>query len=225
MLAVSEALKRDMVRLGMPEERIAVHYTGIDHARFRPLPRAEARSMVADLVPGEGPLLVSVGNLIPLKGQHLVIEALPAIPDARLVLAGKGPEEANLRTLAERLGVADRVHLLGSVKPDRIAMMLAAADAMVLPSEREGLANAWIEALACGAPLVITDVGGAREVVGDPAAGRLVERSAPAIGSAVRDLLANPPSQSEVAAQAERFSWDANAAQLAAHFARLAGQV
>jgi glycosyltransferase involved in cell wall biosynthesis len=88
----------------------------------------------------------------------------------------------------------------------------------VLPSADEGLANAWIEALACGTPLVITDVGGAREVVRDASAGRLVERTPGAIAVGVQQLISNPPSQAEVAAHAARFSWEANAAQLAEHY-------
>lgn len=222
LLAVSEALKRDMVALGMAADRIAVHYTGLDHARFHPLPRAEARAASAAIVPSDGALLVTVGNLIALKGQALAIEALAALPGARLVLAGKGPDEAALKALAARLGLAERVHCPGSVAPDALATLLSAADAMVLPSEREGLANAWIEALACGTPLVIPDAGGAREVVTGPSAGRIVARSPQAIAEAVRSLLAAPPAQAEVAAHAARFSWRANAAQLAAHWRRLA---
>ena len=118
--------------------------------------------------------------------------------------------------------MAERVHFAGSVPPAALATLLAAADAMVLPSEREGLANAWIEALACGTPLVITDVGGAREVVRDASAGRIVDRNAQAIAAAVRELLANPPSPQEVAAHAARFSWEENAAQLAEHYRSVA---
>jgi glycosyltransferase involved in cell wall biosynthesis len=226
LLSVSQALKADMAALGMPESRIAVHYTGLDHALFQPRPRVEARAALAAhpalRVPADGPLLVTVGNLIPLKGQHLVIEALATLPGTRLVLAGKGPEDAALRMLADRLGLADRVHLAGGVKPADLALLLAAADAMVLPSEREGLANAWIEALACGTPLVITDVGGAREVVRHSSAGRVVGRSADAIAAGVREVLANPPGEEETAANAARFSWDANAAQLADHWRAIA---
>ena len=224
MVAVSQALKQDMAALGMAADKISVRYTGLDHALFRVQPRAEARAAVSDIVSADGPLIVTVGNLIPLKGQNLVIEALASFPEAQLVLAGKGPEEASLRTLAKRLGVADRVHLPGSIAPARLAQLLSAANAMVLPSEREGLANAWVEALACGTPLVITDVGGAREVVKDPSAGRIVERKAEAIISAVRELLANPPAQAEVAAHAARYSWDGNAAEMSSFFHRIAGK-
>ena len=223
LLSVSEALKRDMAALGMPADKIAVHYTGLDHALFRPLPRDAARALVTELLPGEGPLLVGIGNLIPLKGHHLAIQALTELPGVRLVIAGRGPEEQTLRAVAERLGLAERVALPGSIPPDVLAVLLNAADAMVLPSEREGLANAWIEALACGAPLVIADAGGAREVVRDASAGRIVEPNPAGIAAGVRELLANPPSPAAVAAHAARFSWEENAAQLAAHWHRIAG--
>lgn len=224
LLAVSEALKREMVALGMPVDKIAVHYTGLDHTQFRPLPRSRARAAITGLVPDDGPLLAAVGNLIPLKGHDLTIAALAGLPNVRLVIAGGGPEERGLRDLAAKLGVADRVVLPGPVPAQRLAVLLSAADAMVLPSENEGLANAWVEALACGTPLVISDVGGAREVVHDASAGRIAERSATAIVRAVRELLADPPSQAAVAANAARFSWEANAAELTAHYARIVGK-
>lgn len=224
-LAVSAALKADMAAMGMDVGRIAVHYTGLDHTRFRPLPRAKTRAaLVAEAglaIPADAPLLMGVGNLIPLKGHDLSIAAMTDLPEAQLVIAGAGPEEASLRSLVSTLGLGSRVHMLGSVRPDALAQWLSAADVFMLPSEREGLANAWIEALACGTPLVISDVGGAHEVVGQPSAGRLAAREPEAIAGAVAELLANPPSQAEVAANAARFSWDANAAQLAAHYARI----
>lgn len=216
LLAVSEALADDMAAIGLPREKIAVHYTGLDHSAFRPLPREESRARLADLgVPADGPLLASVGALIPRKGQSFVIEALARLPAARLALVGKGPDEATLRALAERLGVADRVHFFGSLDHALLPVVLSASEAMVLPSASEGLANAWVEALACGTPLVITDAGGARELVKDASAGRIVARDSAAIAQAVADLLADPPAREEVARAAAPFSWVANAARLA----------
>lgn len=223
VLAVSGALAGDMTALGLaPTGGITVHYTGLDHARFQPLPRAEARQRIADLPglaalrPGDR-LAVSVGALLAIKGQALAIRALTSLPgDVHLALAGTGPDEAALRALAASLGIASRVHSLGSVSHETLPALLSAADVMVLPSEREGLANAWIEALACGTPLIVPDIGGAREVLDRPAAGRLAERTPEAIAAAMLDLLAAPPAQAEVAACAARFSWEANAAALAA---------
>lgn len=218
MLAVSEALKGDMTALGMPGERIRVHYTGLDHARFRPVERARARTQVAsDLgIPADGLLLAATGALIERKGQGVAIRAIAQLgrSDVRLALAGKGEDEAKLRALAAELGLADQVRFLGQVGHDMLPLLLSAADALVLPSASEGLANAWVEALACGTPLVIPPIGGAREVIRDASAGRIADRTPEAIAAALRDLLAAPPAQEAVAVNAARFSWEANAEAL-----------
>ncbi|HEX8580224.1 MAG TPA: glycosyltransferase [Allosphingosinicella sp.] len=216
LLAVSGAMKRDMEALGMPGEKISIHYTGVDLERFRPADRKAAKAALGVT----GQLLVSVGALIPLKGQAIVIEALHALPDATLILVGDGPERARLEALAAPLGA--RVRFLGNRPHGELPGLLAAADVMVLPSEREGLANVWVEALACGTPVVITDVGGAREVVDRPEAGRLVTRSAEAIAEGVRAVIAAPSPADAVRAAAERFSWQRNAAELQAHLERVA---
>ena len=220
LLAVSRALKADMAALGMPGEAITVHYTGLDRAKFRVRDRAECRAALN--LPREGRLLVTVGALIPRKGQALAIRALKALPgDVRLALAGTGADDAMLRALATELGLADRVHLLGSVRHDVLPHLLSAADAMVLPAASEGLANAWVEALACGTPIVIADAGGAHELLTAPEAGRIVSRNPEAIAAGVAEVLADAPQQAAVAATVERFSWEANAEALAGYYARL----
>lgn len=219
LLAVSASLKRDMVAMGMPADRIAVHYTGCDLALFRPHER-EAAKLALGVV---GPLVVSLGSLIPRKGHALVIEAMATLPEATLLVVGGGPEEARLASLIERLGLGARVRLLGSQPHSRLPAILAAADVMALASESEGLANAWVEALACGTPVVTPDVDGASETIDRPAAGRLLrERTPKAISAAIRSILADPPSQADVQATAERFTWDRNALQLAQHLRKLA---
>ncbi|WP_338468278.1 glycosyltransferase [Novosphingobium sp. ZN18A2] len=224
LLAVSDALRRDMAALGLPDDRTVVHYTGLDRERFQPLERAAARQLVAAMpdlnVWSKGRLLLSVGALVPVKGQDLVIRAMPLLPeDVHLAIAGSGPEQARLETLAAAMGAADRVQFLGAVGHETLPGLLSAADVMVLPSEREGLANAWIEALACGTPIVVPDIGGASEIVTSPAAGRLVTRDPEAIATAVGELLAAPPPQDEVAQTVARFSWEANAADMADRYA------
>ena len=165
-----------------------------------------------------------MGALIPRKGQQFVIRALARLPAAHLVLVGTGPDRTALEALAREAGLAERVHFLGSLDHTLLPVVLSAADAMVLPSASEGLANAWVEALACGCPLVITEAGGARELVTAPEAGRIVARDAEAIAAAVRELVADPPAREAVAETVARFSWEANAAALAAHYARLVGE-
>jgi len=149
------------------------------------------------------------------------VRALAQLPDAQLLLVGKGPDEPQLRALAGELGVAERVHFLGLLDHDLLPLVLSAADAMVLPSASEGLANAWVEALACGTPLVICDVGGARELVRGPAAGALVARDGDAVAEGVRVILRDPPAPRDTAQMVERFGWAENARALAAHYDRL----
>ena len=221
LLAVSDSMHRDMAAIGVDADKIAVHYTGIDTARFTPGDRAAAR---AALSMGDAPAILTVGALIPRKGQALVIEALPALPDVHYWLAGAGEEEGRYRALAARLGVTARVHFMGPVPNADLPRLYRAADAVVMPSVSEGLANAWVEALACGTPIVISDAGGAAELVTAPVAGRIVQRTPDAIATAVRDILAAPPAPSAVAASlAGRFDWDRNGRELAGHLRRCAG--
>jgi teichuronic acid biosynthesis glycosyltransferase TuaC len=206
LLAVSDAMRADMVAMGMPAKRARTIVTGVDLARFAPRDRAAAKATLGV----EGPLVLSVGALIPLKGHAIVIDAVAELPGVHLWIAGQGPEHANLvRHIAER-GLGDRVRLLGAVPHDEVPDMLAAADVMALASEREGLANAWLEAIASGTPVVIPDVGGARQVVRGPAAGRIADRTAPAFAEAIAALLADPPPPAAVRAEAEPFTWAAN---------------
>lgn len=222
LLAVSDAMRRDMAAIGIGPDKIAVHYTGIDTARFHPADRTAAR---AALGMGDEPAIATIGALILRKGQALVIEALKSLPGVHYWLAGAGEEEGRYRALAQRLGIADRVHLMGPIANADLPQLYRAADAVVMPSASEGLANAWVEALACGTPIVISDAGGAAELVTSPIAGRIVDRTPEAIAEAVRSILANPPSPADVAASlGGRFDWDRNGRELAEHLRRCANR-
>jgi teichuronic acid biosynthesis glycosyltransferase TuaC len=202
-----------MVALGLPPPR--VHYTGVDLARFAPTNRAAAQAALG--VPG--PLIVSAGTLDDNKGQAILIAAMTRLPGATLLIAGDGPNRPALEQQAAVLG--ERVRVIGAIPHADLAGLLAAADVFALASAREGLANVWVEALASGTPVVITDAGGAREVVTDPAYGRIVERTPEAFAAAITELLADPPAATAVRAGAQRFSWRENARQLRAHLAAL----
>ena len=218
MLAVSYALKADMVALGMPADRITVHYTGIDRTLFFVRDRAVAKVALGIT----GPLLVSVGALIDRKGHETAITALMRVPDATLVIIGEGPDRSVLQAQAAVLG--DRVRFLGSLSHDVIADWLAAADAMVLMAASEGLANAWIEALASGTPVVISDVGGAREVLDRPEAGVIAAQDPKLVADAIVSVLARNADRTVVAATVERFSWEANTAALYDHLKAVAAR-
>ena len=217
LIAVSAALKRDMAALGMPDEKIRVLHTGVDLDLFRPADRAAGKAALGV----DGPLLISIGHLNGRKGQEIALAALAQIPGATLLLAGDGPERGKLEREAAAKGLAARVRFLGTLPHAALPALLAAADVMVLPTISEGLANVWVEALACGTPVVTSDVGGAREVIDRPEAGRLVPRDPDAVAGAVRELLADPPDSAAVRAAAERFSWERNAAELFEHLSAL----
>jgi glycosyltransferase involved in cell wall biosynthesis len=220
LLAVSEALAGEMAAIGLPRDKITVHYTGLDHSLFRPLGRraaARGSDRSSASLAFQAPLLATVGALIPRKGQQFVIRAMARLPAAHLVLVGTGP--AARRSSARARGGARRPRALPRLARHMLLpTVLSAADAMVLPSASEGLANAWVEALACGCPLVITDAGGARELLTQPEAGRIVARDADAIAAAVRELVDHPTAREAVAECVARFSWEANAAALAAYY-------
>ncbi|MFC7552368.1 glycosyltransferase [Pseudoroseomonas wenyumeiae] len=134
--------------------------------------------------------------------------ALPQLPRHTLLVLGDGPERAALRDLAERLGVADRVRLLGSQPHDRLSLYYGAADAMVLASSREGWANVLLESMACGTPWWPAPPGAAAKRCGPrgrPGDGR---DHPEAIAASVRQLLDAPPSRAATRAYAEGFGWD-----------------
>lgn len=221
LLAVSAAMRRSMIGMGMDGDKIDVHYTGVDLDRFAIADRAEAKAALGFA----GPVILSVGALIPRKGQDLLIRALSTLPNTTLLLAGQGPEQDALEALATELGVQGRVGFLGAVPHHKLPRLYAAADVMALVSESEGLANAWVEALACGTPVVISDVGGARELLDRPEAGIITAREPDAIADAIRAILAAPPAREAVRETVHRFTWAANGDMLLAHLIKVAGKL
>lgn len=205
LVTVCEDLRRRLIGLGAPEAHTLVLRNGVDLKRFTPGDRQAARAALGV----DGFVLLSVGSLIERKGHELTIEALSRHPDCTLLLAGQGPLRAELEALAQRLGVADRVRFLGEIPHDELPKVYAAADVMVLASSREGWANVLLESMACGTPVLATDVNGAREIVRSPAAGLLVRnRTAAALAGVLEKLRGNMPSREATRLYAEGFGWE-----------------
>jgi glycosyltransferase involved in cell wall biosynthesis len=172
------------------------HYLG--DARVHVIPngiplRTGARDRVRRelaIAPGEL-LIVSVGNLYPVKGHAVLVDALATLRERsgwRLAIAGRGEEEPRLRAQAAAAGIGDRIHLLGF--RDDIADVLAAGDLFAMPSLSEGLPLALVEAMSFGLPVVVSRVGGVPEVVTDGVEGLLVPPSdSAALAAAIRSLL------------------------------------
>lgn len=204
LIAVSSALAAKLSALGVAESRIQVLRNGIDATEFRPMPHLNGGSTPPS------PLAVSVGNLVPLKGHDLAISALPAIPELKLWIVGGGPERHRLDSLARALGVADRVTFLGVVPHERMPEVYSAAQVLILASEREGWPNVLLEAMACGARVVTTNVSDVPQIITGPAAGAwLSERTVPALIETLRGVLANSVSRTATRCHALQFTWDA----------------
>ena len=216
VLAVSQSMADDIAAAGIARP-VRVHRTGIDRDRFGAIDRASARAALGV----NGPLVVSLGTLIPRKGHRIVLDAVAALPGVALWIVGSGPDRDALNARVTELGIADRVRLTGAMPHGELPTLLAAADVMALASASEGLANAWVEALASGTPVVTTDAGAAREVVDRRAAGRIAARDPTAFAQAIATILSRPPDPAATMAAAEPFSWDRNARELRAHLAGL----
>ncbi|MFF5309502.1 glycosyltransferase family 4 protein [Streptomyces massasporeus] len=202
VVCVSEAERRRGVEAGV-RGRWSVVPNGIDVERFRP---ADAEAVRARLLPDgdpRGPLVVCVGRLCRQKGQDVLLTAwesvLRRVPGARLVLVGDGPDHGRLRALAP-----GSVLFAGDVAD--VVPWYQAADLVVLPSRWEGMALAPLEAMACGRPVVVTDVGGARESLPpDLLPHCLVPALAPAaLAAAVAGPLLDPPLRTALGDQGRR---------------------
>jgi glycosyltransferase involved in cell wall biosynthesis len=205
VISVSSALAEKLSGLGVDRARITVLRNGVDPRVFRPV----APYQVDDAAP-QRHRIVSVGNLVPLKGHNLVIEALQELPEVGLWIVGAGPERSCLEAQARALGVAGRVRFLGRVPPQRMPEVYSAADVLVLASEREGWPNVLLEAMACGARVVTTDVSDVADLVNTPAAGTWVrERSPLSLATALQRVLNDPVSRAATRSHALEYTWDA----------------
>jgi len=167
--------------IGRPAQYVTVP-SGVPTARLRATApsRPVARARLG--VEAQAYLVAGFGRLVPIKGFDLLVEALPrlraAVPSARLLLVGDGPERAALERRATALGVADRLHVTGVVRD--VVTSLAAADVVAAPSRNEGMGRALVEAMALGIPVVGAAVGGIPAVIVDGECGRLVPPEDPA---------------------------------------------
>jgi D-inositol-3-phosphate glycosyltransferase len=206
-------------------ERLCVSPPGVDHGIFRPGSRAEARAALG--LVGEGPIVLFVGRLQPLKGPDVALAAFARLemPGSRLLVVGgpSGPhgeeEAARLRAAAAEVRLEDRVSFIPPVAHRELAAYYRAADVLVVPSRSETFGLVAAEAQACGLPVVAAAVGGLTHAVADGESGLLVSGWDPAEhAAALRRLLTDPDLAARLSAgavaHAEQFSWPATADRL-----------
>jgi D-inositol-3-phosphate glycosyltransferase len=221
VLATSSDEERELARLGVPAHRISVIPCGVNVSAFRPDGPASRR--------GARPRVLAAGRLVKRKGFDTIVQALPDLPGAELVIAGGPPagrlrgdaEYRRLSRLAAEFGVADRVSFRGRVgRPDMPALMRS-ADLLVSVPWYEPIGMVPLEAMACGVPVVASAVGGHTDIVQDGVTGALVPPRDPgALSQLVAELLSHPDLARYGAAAAERaqarYSWERIARETAA---------
>jgi glycosyltransferase involved in cell wall biosynthesis len=228
IIAVSAALAEKMIALGAEADRVAIIPNGVDTERFTPMAQIEARR--ATRLPEHVPIVVTVANLVALKGVDLLIDALRSVTGqdgtpAHLGVVGAGEERDRLDALARTLGVEGRVHFAGAVPHDRLRPWFCAGDLTALASSREGWPNVLMESLACGRGVIATRVGGTPEILTSEELGILVdERSAPALADALNRGLRHRFDPAAMQRFATASSWDRVADRVIETFIAAAGR-
>lgn len=211
VISVSSRMADEALALGADRSRLHVISNGVNLDHFYPRDRTACRARLA--LPKEGRLLVTVAHLGHRKGHHEMIRALAELPEnIKLVIVGgpaQGGTAEGLREIARSCGVADRLILPGPQPYENIPLYFCAADASVLASYREGCPNAVLESLACGTPVIASDVGAIPDILPVPGAGRIVpaEQVKP-LRNAVAEVLAESWDADTVVKKSGVHSWE-----------------
>ena len=228
IFSVSDSLKQLVVSLGADNDKIRVIGNGIDVIKFYPLDKSDARAELN--IANDAKVLISVGALVDRKGFHRVIELLPALvkqyPNLIYLIVGGDSPEGNiysrLQQQVKSLSLEDHVRFLGAYPSDQLKLPLSSSDVFVLATANEGWANVFLEAMACGLPVITTDVGGNKEVVNSPELGTIVAFGEPeALLSALLQALEKDWQSSVIINYAQLNSWDTRVSVLTDEFRRL----
>ncbi len=177
----------------LPRGHVRTLYHGVPDVDRTPAARDTSEALIG-----------TIARHDPVKGLDVLIDAMPLLPDVRLVLIGSGPETAALHEQCERLGVADRVEFR-DVPWGATADHLASFDLFVLPSRNEGFPVTIMEAMLAGIPVIATDVGGVRESVDDSVTGLVVPPEDPAaLAAAIQRLIDDPSLRDRMGGEARR---------------------
>lgn len=215
VVGVSSALRQVGIELGAEPARSLVIGNGIDLAKFFPVDAGAARAELG--IAADAEVIVSVGGLVERKGFHRIIEVMPELTKRHpklllLVIGGPGPEGDWSQRLADqvrRLQLEQHVRFLGQLPPEQLRVPLSAADVFVLATRYEGWANVFLEAMACGLPVVTTQVGGNAEVVARADLGIVVPfGDAVALSEAIERALRTGWDRSAIRRYAQDNAWE-----------------
>ncbi len=222
IITVSNATKDYVLSLGAKPKRVEVMHNGVDLERFQPLTgkREETRKRLG--IPQNSKVVITVRRLVFKNGIDTLIECANIVakknPNITFLVVGKGPDQISVQMRAQQLGIENNFRLTGFVKDEDLPFYYNAADFFVLPSKSgEGLPLVALEAMACGLPVIATDVGGINEVLTEKW-GRLVPANQPELlAKAVLEFANKEFSSRKKELRAfveEKFSWDKNVERL-----------
>ena len=209
VLTVSEHLRDQVISMGAPMERTRAVRNGCDTAVFRLADRAAARAALG--LAAESEVVVFVGWIAPTKGLRELVDAMKRLrvshPRLQLFCIGEGAFQAELNARVIEAGHADRIRFLGWRSSLEVASWLAAANVFCLPSYAEGCPNSVIEALACGRPVVATNVGGIPELVNSESGILVAPRDSEALAEAISAALSRSWDEPGISRSSRR-GWD-----------------
>ena len=193
VIAVSQAAKDHLCAQGLREDRVRVVHNGVDLAKFSPIPPDQARRELG--IDARAELIGVFGRLSKEKGQAVALQAMAPLskirPNARMLIVGDGKDRAELVSLANSLGISERVRF-EPFNPD-IRPMISACDIVLVPSLKEGFGLVAVNAMALHRPVIATNVGGLPEIIKDGETGVLVPPGEPEpISRVLSELLADP---------------------------------
>lgn len=208
----SADLARQLAEAGLEAAKIHPVYNGIDLANFRPPEAGEKEALKAEFgLPKDAPLILFVGNFLPVKNPEFVIEGHRTlrrmIPQAWLALIGGGPLEKEMRAQS-----GQNTKFVGRKDATEVARWMRAADCLVLPSVNEGVPNVILESFASGLPVVASRVGGIPEVLNN-SYGRLITPGSTQLADAVLEVFAAKLDPSNIAAHGRTFTWEKTTAR------------
>jgi len=223
VIAVGRHLRDHALSMGADPARVHIVRSGLDTDLFRPGPSAEARSRLKIIT--SDPVLFFAGNLVPVKGLDVLIEALGELAATgssfQCTCAGSGPLRAALQRQAESRGLGSRVHFIGALPQEQLADWYRAADLVILPSRSEGVPNVLLEAAACGRPMIASRVGGVPEICNP--AGLVPPGDPTALAQRIREFL-NPVTRPSTTPRFTPGSWRESAQALASVLQDLVGR-
>jgi glycosyltransferase involved in cell wall biosynthesis len=213
LIAVSKRLKQDLMKKGIPDEKISVVYNGVDREFLKENDCATSSAILNKYgLPNH--FCLYVGRLTARKGIDYLLRALTKIKGVHCAVVGDGPQREYLSSLAVRFGLQKRITFTGYVPKEDLKQLYATTDFLVLPSVAEGLPLVVMEALAMGAPVIASRVAGIPDVISDGYNGVMVPpKDADSLSKTIHKLTYDPELRERMSYNArrtinDRFSWE-----------------